>query len=274
MADLNNHDSALRVAKAMRSVAQRQIEQERPPSRWAIVTALQPETRSCLVRFLGDGPDATPVRVPYTSVIPSREGQEVKIGGPANDRVIESIRGETEPEKRLYALEDDMAVRGVMAISYDIISDQPLNQNVASDVTFNRARWDAVAMPDPVNGVFTAPVEGYYDMKCKVGFDGGSVTNIFWARSWLYCIPLSGSRIQLDYDGFYVEGDSNQYVTRIGEVTLNLFATIPLLAGEKIVVSAMSNAPTGSAAAKVYAARTHIDISLKYGMKRYYKSET
>ncbi|WKW85485.1 minor tail protein [Rhodococcus phage Reynauld] len=274
MADLNDFGSALDVAKAMRRVSRREIDRQRPPSRWAIVTDIDRATRSCMVAFLGDSEEDS-VRVPYTSVIPSRVGQEVKIGGPSNDRVIESIRGETEPETRLFALEDGMDVRQVMACNYGLQLDYPLTRNVQMDIPFNRAMWDPLNMADPVNGTFLIPRYGYYDINVKVGFDGSAMdTRDFLARAWIYCLPAGGGpRLELAYDAYYYYRGSDDDGALVGEISLS-FSELPhLFPGDRIVVSALTNGPSGSTSGKVFANRTRINIALKYGMERYYKPE-
>lgn len=83
--------------------ADKQIDRKRPAPRYAIVKTIDEEDRSVGVVFVGDAEDNI-VRVPYNSVKPSAIGQAVKVGGPANDRVVEDTRGPDEDEARLDAL--------------------------------------------------------------------------------------------------------------------------------------------------------------------------
>lgn len=268
---LSDYNTAIAIRDAAAAEARRQIRNLVPQARWATVRSIDTATRSCMVVFNGET-DA--VRVPYSSVIPTREGQEVKVGGPVNDRMIEAVKGETQPETRLYTLEDGMDVRQVMASNYGIQNDYPVTKSVETDIPFNAPLWDSLNMPDPVNGAFLIPRFGYYDIDVKVGFDGGGMGNDFWCRAWLYCLPADGSaRFVLAYDGFYFSQDSNA-APRMGEVSLSLNEMPHLFPGDRIVVAATTNVNAGGISGKVYANRTRIKIALRYGMERYYKPTT
>lgn len=268
-----DYEVAMAVRDAAKKAAREEIAQQRPPSRWARVASIDPATRSCMVVFNGET-DA--VRVPYSSVIPTREGQEVRIGGARDDRVIEAVKGETQPETRLFDLESEIGVRQVMAVNYGLNADFPVGTNTPTDIPFNFALWDPLNMPDPVNGAFGIPRYGYYEINAKVGFSAyGWTGNEFRGEAWLYCLPADGSaRFALAWDAFVLTGGSADTPPAPGVVSLS-FSELPhLFPGDRIVLAASTNQPAANTdARKVWANRTRINISLKYGMERYYRPE-
>lgn len=97
MGSFEDYNTAFQVRKAVQGTADQAVDRKRPAPRYAIVKEINEADRSVSVVFPGDDEDNL-VRVPYNSVKPSAIGQAVKIGGPANDRVVEDTRGPDEDE--------------------------------------------------------------------------------------------------------------------------------------------------------------------------------
>lgn len=94
--------TAQELESVMRRIAQEEIKKERPAARYAVVTSIDTEDRSAMVRFVGE---TDPVRVVYTLPAPSVVGQEVRIAGTGSDRYIDAIRGTSDEQQRIVELE-------------------------------------------------------------------------------------------------------------------------------------------------------------------------
>ena len=82
------------VAASARDVMERHIikviNQERPPYRYATVVQIDPDLRSCLVRYTNQ---SEPIRVKFGSVRPTEVGQVVRVAGAVGDRYISDVVG-------------------------------------------------------------------------------------------------------------------------------------------------------------------------------------
>ncbi|URG17395.1 hypothetical protein Mbo2_025 [Rhodococcus phage Mbo2] len=90
--------TAQELESVMRRIAQEEIGKQRPPARYAVVTAINTADRSAMVRFVGE---TDSVRVVYTLPAPSVVGQEVRIAGSGSDRYIDAIRGTSDEQQRI-----------------------------------------------------------------------------------------------------------------------------------------------------------------------------
>ncbi len=268
----SDYDVAMVVRDAAKQAAREEIAQQRPPSRWARVVSIDPATRSCMVVFNGE---VDAVRVPYSSVIPTVEGQEVRIGGARDDRVIEAVKGETQPETRLYSLEDEINVRQVMIASYGLTTNAQLGTSL-TDIPFDLSHFDPVNMAPPNNGAFLIPRHGYYEFHVRAGFHGGSAASGFDCELAVHCLPAGGgARFLLARDVYshnFSENIGTEYGSvryAVGSVTLQVDEFRHFFPGDRIVASATTS--QGAVNQRiVYAGRTTINIALKYGMERYY----
>lgn len=103
---MNKQFGDFATAKAIKStvekIASDKVEQLRPALKTAIVDSINTAEKYCMVTYVGE---SLSVKVPYNNVAPSYVGQFVRVGGPANDRRIEEVLGQTDSEDRLGQLE-------------------------------------------------------------------------------------------------------------------------------------------------------------------------
>lgn len=97
-----NFSLAKDIKKTVEKIASDKVEQLRPALKTAIVDSINTDDKYCMVTYVGE---SLSVKVPYNNVAPSYVGQFVRVGGPANDRRIEEVLGQTDSEDRLGQLE-------------------------------------------------------------------------------------------------------------------------------------------------------------------------
>lgn len=206
---------AQEVIQAMRKVVKDEVARLLPNSRYARVLDINTDDRSVTVSFIGEGDN--PVRVPYGSVAPAEVGQEVRIGGTANDRRVEDVRGVSNVEGRIMTLEDQIVERQFAIVNARLAADLNVGTGVVK-LPFTSTPQAPVSMTTDSLGGWVAPVSGYYDIDSKVSAVGDN--NTTEGKLWLHVKPLSGAEYDIDYDSFWhLSGSGNalgRYSMKVG----------------------------------------------------------
>lgn len=194
MGTFESYDTAFKVKSAMGSSADKQIDRKRPAPRYAVVKTINEEDRSVGVVFVGDDEDNI-VRVPYNSVKPSAIGQAVKVGGPANDRVVEDTRGPDEDEARLDAL-----TARIEHLEKKAYANSKPTADFSLTTTPSMLPFNLATGVEPFNvdmaatGSHTISIPGDYRYHATVGL--GSYRNNT-TRLWIAVTPNGGSQFDL-----------------------------------------------------------------------------
>lgn len=101
MSELGDYGVTRDVEDSIRSIARSEVASERPKPRYALVKAVDPNTRRAQVQYNGD---TSTVWVPYGSERPAYVDQPVIIEGTDSDRHIAQVIGNTQADVDLSAV--------------------------------------------------------------------------------------------------------------------------------------------------------------------------
>lgn len=210
MASFDDYDTAFRVRNLVKQTAKNEIDKQRPAPRYAIVKTIDKEDRSVGVVFVGDDEDNI-VRVPYNSVAPSAIGQAVKIGGPANDRVVEDTRGPDESEARIEALETQLAHWSKRAYACAKLTADYTAFSTVTKMPFNSPTGvDPYYMSVEADGSFVCEIPG--DYRYQIVLQTESYRNRDQS-AWLAVLPLGGVQFDVTNSQQGLLGGSGEYVS-------------------------------------------------------------
>ena len=190
---------AQEIIQVVRKEVASELDRRRPKPRYARVQSINPDDRSCTVSFIGEGDN--PVRVPYGSVAPAAVGQEVRIGGTADDRRIEDVRGPSDVEDRTMTLEEQIVERQFAMTYARLAVDMGVGATVVK-LPFTSTPQAPLGIETDSVGGWRAPVSGYYELDAKVASVG--TNRLTEARTWLQIKPVGTAAYDIDYDNFYV----------------------------------------------------------------------
>lgn len=216
------------IKKTVEKIATNKVEQLRPALKTAVVDLINTDEKYCMVTYVGEN---LSVKVPYNNVAPSYVGQFVRVGGPANDRRIEEVLGQTDSEDRLTQLEKRCTYLEQKAYAMAMptadfnattgVPKAPINQILGTPKNID------------VNslGEFTISIPGVYEYYCRVqtGADRDLQFDLYVAR-----LPNGG--VQHDIDrvaNAYLLG-SNEYNQAD---TLTAHGLIHMDEGDKLYVN-------------------------------------
>lgn len=106
MSDFSDLSIAQQIDAYVKQAVQKELQKHRPAPRYATVRTINTDDKSCMVTFIGE---TDHVRVVYNNIVPAEIGQHVRIEGTAGDRYISAIRGSTEADYKITAVEGTAA---------------------------------------------------------------------------------------------------------------------------------------------------------------------
>lgn len=267
-ADFEDYGLAHKMVTAIRKLIRDEVTKSRPKASYAVVLSIDPDDKSCVVLFPGGNADTDGVRVPYTSVVPSQDGQTVRIGGSANDRYIEAVMGTTDDLARIEIQEDEMKKRAFIAGRWRLES----NVSMAALGTIPIQSNNGFGAFDPVGGLTNQggrvkiPVSGYYTIKIAVSVQPGDSTNKFT----LAVNPNADINAQysvVESISQHISGDGGNNI----DLVLMIDEMIYLNAGDEVLAKWIGAGSTTVYAIGGYngAARTTLQVKLDYAAEKY-----
>ncbi len=223
-----NFSLAKDIKKTVEKIASDKVEQLRPALKTAIVDSINTDEKYCMVTYVGE---TLSVKVPYNNVAPSYVGQFVRVGGPANDRRIEEVLGQTDSEDRLALLEKRCTYLEQKAYAMA----QPTADFNATTGVPKAPINSIIGTPKNIEvnslGEFVISIPGMYEYSCRVQTDDFRDT-VF--DMYVVKLPNGGSPSDIDRV-------SNVYLWASGEYTeaaqMTASGLLHFGAGDKLYVN-------------------------------------
>jgi hypothetical protein len=157
MSSFDHFETAQKLQSIIDKSVRNELQRQRPKPKYAVVQSIDPDTRSCMVQYLGED---VSVKIPYTDTAPSEIGQEVRIEGTQSDRYISGVRGTSDAELRIETLEAALDFHKFKAYAYA----RPTGDYSFSNESVTRLNSITAAtnMSVDANGRFIAQVRGIY----------------------------------------------------------------------------------------------------------------
>lgn len=186
MATFDDFRTAQDIEKAIRRIVTDELSRQRPAARYAVVNSIDLADRSIMGTFVGD---TEPVRIPFLDVVPANVGQEVRVTGVGSDRTVDGVRGTSDAEARIAAMEAELAARQPSFCSWH----RPAHGDLPAGVTkllWQSQAFEPVNFPPLVGGSTEAliPTDGYYEIRLRVNYNGASDKNFY-----VQLIPATGA---------------------------------------------------------------------------------
>lgn len=270
--DFTDYGLAHKVVQALKKIVRDEIGKARPKASYAVVKTINVDDKSCTVVFPGGDPDTDGVRVPFTSVVPSIEGQTVRIGGSVNDRYIEAVMGTTDDLSRIELLEAEIAKRPHISGKWRLENNFSASSGAWRDIPIQGNFGFGAFDPSPglINsgGWVTIPVSGYYWFQADVAVfpaGGSSERRVALARRRLG-VPADIEYLKEELIQFYAEDSGS-----LNDIQAHVMDEFYFDAGDTVCATVwMGNTST------VYAdggrngmARTTLSIRCLYAAEKY-----
>lgn len=190
MATWDDFSTAQRTREAMAKVAREEINRQRPAPRYAVVQSIDMDDRSIMGVFVGE---SEAVRIPFLDVIPSTVGQEVRVTGVGSDRVVDGIRGTSDSESRVAALEAENILRAPRFAEWTRGSDATIGSGVTKMVWPTQPFYPVgFAVLGAGESEITIPESGYYEIVTRVTLSGDTQKDIY-----IQVLPVTGSNYDI-----------------------------------------------------------------------------
>lgn len=235
MGTFSDFETAQKMEKSIRKIVTDEISKQRPADRYAIVESIDHADRSVMARFVGET-DA--VRIPFLDAIPSIQGQEVKVSGKGSDRAITGIRGTSDDQSRLDAIEAELARRAPCFGEWIRTGVSTAFTSGTTIMAWTGTTFDPIgfAAVTAGNTEIIIPTDGYYELTL-------SATNnaIYRKDYYVQVIPASGAS---NYDCMHVSSDFDASSAACNYFTLSGIKKVYLKKDDHLRVNHVSGIPT------------------------------